>query len=255
MTGSYVAPLGAPIWIDIATSDLERAQAFYGAVFGWTFDVGGPELGGYVSASRDGVVVAGLLANDPQWNAPDAWTVYLHAADAEATRDAVVAAGGRTCSEVMDIPDRGRMVVLADRAGAVFALWQPAGHDGIGVVGAAGAPVWYQLTTSDFADSVSFYEQVFGWQLRAESDTDEFRYSNAIFDGQPVLGVMDGTAFMGDAPAQWTVFFGVEDVDATIALVIEHGGSVVRPAEDTPYGRLAALTDATGAAFNLSSLR
>jgi predicted enzyme related to lactoylglutathione lyase len=29
----------------------------------------------------------------------------------------------------------------------------------------------------------------------------------------------------------------------------------VRAAEDTPYGRLAAVTDPTGAAFNLSSLK
>ena len=32
------APLGAPIWIDLTTSDLDAAQEFYGAVFGWTFD-------------------------------------------------------------------------------------------------------------------------------------------------------------------------------------------------------------------------
>jgi hypothetical protein len=31
-------------------------------------------------------------------------------------------------------------------------------------------------------------------------------------------------------------------------------GSVVRGAEDTPYGRLAAVADPTGAGFNLSSL-
>jgi len=31
-------------------------------------------------------------------------------------------------------------------------------------------------------------------------------------------------------------------------------GAVVQEAEDTPYGRLAAATDPTGAAFNLSSL-
>jgi len=31
-------------------------------------------------------------------------------------------------------------------------------------------------------------------------------------------------------------------------------GSVVRGAEDTPYGRLAPVADPTGAGFNLSSL-
>ena len=38
--------LGAPIWIDLTTSDLGHAQQFYGAVFGWTFEAAGPEYGG-----------------------------------------------------------------------------------------------------------------------------------------------------------------------------------------------------------------
>jgi len=39
-----------------------------------------------------------------------------------------------------------------------------------------------------------------------------------------------------------------------VQLIVENGGSVVRAAEDTPYGRLAAVADPTGAGFNLSSL-
>ena len=66
---------------------------------------------------------------------------------------------------------------------------------------------------------------------------------------------MDGTAFLPeDVPAAWTTFFGAEDVDKTLRLITDNGGAVVRDAEDTPYGRLAAATDPTGTAFNLSSL-
>jgi len=54
------APLGAPIWIDLTTSDLDRAQEFYGAVFGWTFASAGPEYGGYVNATKAGHPVAGI---------------------------------------------------------------------------------------------------------------------------------------------------------------------------------------------------
>ncbi len=54
---------------------------------------------------------------------------------------------------------------------------------------------------------------------------------------------------------RWTIFFGAEDVDKTIEVIVANGGSVVRAAEDTPYGRLAAVTDPTGAGFNLTSLQ
>jgi predicted enzyme related to lactoylglutathione lyase len=87
------------------------------------------------------------------------------------------------------------------------------------------------------------------------ADTDEFRYSTAIFDGDPVLGVMDGTRDLAEGvPSNWFFFLGAEDVDKTLQLLNDNGGTVIRDAEDTPYGRLAAVADPTGAGFNLSSL-
>ncbi|MGZ5379445.1 MAG: VOC family protein, partial [Mycobacterium sp.] len=59
------APVGAPIWIDLASSDVDRSQEFYAAVFGWTFEAAGPEYGGYINAFCDGKPVAGLMRNDP----------------------------------------------------------------------------------------------------------------------------------------------------------------------------------------------
>ncbi|OBB61878.1 hydroxylase [Mycobacterium sp. 852013-51886_SCH5428379] len=255
MTVRCSAPLGAPTWIDLATSDLDRAQSFFAAVFGWTFETSGPEYGGYVIAAKDGHPVAGLMRNDPQWNAPDGWTTYLHTADVEATVAAASAAGGTSCGGVMDIPEKGRMAILTDPAGGFVGLWQPTGHPGYELVGAHGAPVYHQLTTRGYGAALDFYRQVFGWQIDTVSDTDEFRYSTAVFEGEALLGVMDGSHYLAEGqPSDWSVFLGSDDVDKTVDLIVEHGGTVVRAAEDTPYGRLAAVADPTGARFNLSSL-
>lgn len=254
MTTSH--PLGAPCWIDLSTSDIERAQQFYGAVFGWTFESAGPEYGGYVSAFVDGVQVAGLMPNDPQWNMPDRWNTYLHTADADATIAAVTGAGGMSCGGVMDIPAKGRMAMVADPTGGMIGLWQPTQHLGFEATGVAGAPVWHQVTTRDFAATLDFYRAVFGWQTQAEADSDEFRYSTVSFDGEQRIGVMDGSAFMAaDEPSNWFFFLGADDVDKTQQLIVDNGGSITRAAEDTPYGRLASVADPTGAGFNLSSLQ
>ncbi|MGV0800796.1 VOC family protein, partial [Mycolicibacterium elephantis] len=128
-----VAPVGAPTWIDLASSDLERSKQFYGAVFGWTFESAGPEYGGYVTAFKDGKPVAGLMHNDPQWNSPDGWTIYFHTADIKATLNSAVAAGAISCMEPvepMEIKDKGWMGMLSDPTGAMFGLWQPTGHRG-----------------------------------------------------------------------------------------------------------------------------
>ncbi|HZQ34059.1 MAG TPA: VOC family protein [Mycobacterium sp.] len=255
MTTGYRAPLGAPAWIDLATSDLDRAKEFYGTIFGWTFETAGEQYGGYVNAFKGGSPVGGLMATNPEWNAPDAWTTYFHTDDIQSTAKAGASAGGTSCVGPMEVPQKGWMAMGTDAAGAVYGLWQPTGHRGFEVIGEQGAPAWHQLTTRDFPKAVDFYRTVFGWETRVESDTDEFRYTNAVFNGEPLLGVMDGSAFLGETPSHWSIFFGVDDVDKTLRVVTELGGGIVRGAEDTPYGRLAAASDPTGAAFNLSSLR
>jgi predicted enzyme related to lactoylglutathione lyase len=249
------APLGAPCWIDLSTSDVDRAKDFYGTVFGWTFESAGPEYGGYVNAAKDGQPVAGLMYNDPQWGAPDGWTSYLHTADIAATLRVATAAGATTCVEPMEVKDKGWMGMLTDPAGALFGLWQPIGHGGFNVVNEAGAPMYFSLMTRAYGKVLDFYREVFGWQIETVSDTDEFRYSTANFDGEALLGIMDGTRDLPEGvPSHWDFFLGAEDVDKTVQLVKDNGGTVIRDAEDTPYGRLAAVADPTGAGFNLSSL-
>ncbi|MGH3968449.1 MAG: VOC family protein, partial [Mycobacterium sp.] len=142
------APLGAPTWIDLASSDLEGAQGFYGTVFGWTFESTGPEYGGYVNAAKDGHPVAGLMANNPQ--APDGWTTYFHTDDVDATVSALTTAGGSSFMGPMEVPGQGFMSLATDPSGARFGLWQPLEHRGFELTGEAGAPVWHQLTTRDY---------------------------------------------------------------------------------------------------------
>jgi uncharacterized protein len=250
------SPLGAPTWIDLTSSDLDRAKDFYGRVFGWTFESAGPEYGGYINAAKDGHPVAGLMANNPEWQSPDRWTTYFRTADVNATVSALTAAGGLVGIEPMEVPAKGFMSMATDPSGAVFGLWQPLEHRGFEVIGEAGAPVWHQLTTRNYRAAVDFYRKVLGWRTEQVSDTDEFRYTTARFGDQQLLGVMDGAKFLPDGvPSNWVTFFGAEDVDKTLHVITANAGTVLRPAEDTPYGRLAAAADPTGAVFNLSSLQ
>ena len=63
---------------------------------------------------------------------------------------------------------------------------------------------------------------------------------------------MDASAFLPEGvPAHWSIYFGAESTDAALAKIVDLGGSIVMPAEDTPYGRLATAADPTGALFKL----
>ena len=47
------APLGAPCWADLWTSDVEGSRAFYSEVFGWEAQEPSPEFGGYCFEHSD----------------------------------------------------------------------------------------------------------------------------------------------------------------------------------------------------------
>jgi predicted enzyme related to lactoylglutathione lyase len=50
-------------------------------------------------------------------------------------------------------------------------------------------------------------------------------------------------------PARRTIYFAVDDADAAVARATAAGGSVVREAQDSPYGRFAIVADPFGAAL------
>jgi len=77
VTRRETAPIGAPCWVDLFTSDPDKSRAFYGQLFDWTAEEAGEEYGGYINFHKDGVLVAGCMRNDGQAGTPDVWSVYL----------------------------------------------------------------------------------------------------------------------------------------------------------------------------------
>lgn len=246
------APLGAPCYIDLMTSDPERTIAFYEALFGWTAEVGGPEVGGYINFAKDGAAVAGAMASDGTNGPANVWCTYLAVADAEATAAAVEANGGTVLVPPMPIMDLGVMAFLADPAGGAIGIWQPGTFPGIAVLGDPGTPAWFELHTRGYEAALDFYRTVFGWETQVMGDTSEFRYSTVNDGDEQLAGVMDASGHLPEGvPSYWAVYFATDDTDATLARAVELGGAIVTPAEDTPYGRLAVATDATGTPFSL----
>jgi uncharacterized protein len=252
MTRRTSAPAGAPCWIDLLTSDPDSSRRFYSELLGWTAEEPNPEFGGYFMFRKDGVPVAGCMGKQPGMEVPDTWSVHLSVADARRTVAAAAERGAHVIVEPMDVADLGVMSMITDPSGAAIGAWQPGLHQGFGVVYESGAPAWFELHTRAYDECLAFYRDVFGWTTQTMSDTPEFRYT-LLLDGETQLaGVMDDSAFPPEgSPSYWLVYLGVDDTDAALARVVELGGSVRRAAEDTPYGRLAAVSDPTGATFNV----
>lgn len=252
MSTRNAAPIGAPCWIDLTTSDTERSRAFYGQLFGWAAEEPAEEFGGYFNFTKGGVQVAGCMPNQPGMEMPEVWSVYLNTDDTRKTVDATAAHGGQVIVPAMDVADLGTMAVISDPSGAVIGVWQPGLHQGFGVHGEPGTPSWFELHTRDYQATVNFYRDVFCWDTHVVSDTPEFRYTTLKHGEGWLAGIMDAAGFLPDGvPAHWSVYFGVEDTDAALAKIVDLGGSILMAAEDTPYGRLATAADPSGTPFKL----
>jgi predicted enzyme related to lactoylglutathione lyase len=253
------APNGAPCWIDLLSSDVDRARTFYGDLFGWSSEDAGEEYGHYINFTLNGRPIAGAMAKSPEMgDMPDGWNIYLATDDIQKTTDAAAANGGTVAMGPMPVPMDGRlghMAMISDPSGGFVGLWQPGEHKGFGVWAETGAPSWFELLTTDYEAALGFYRDVLSWDTKVIGDTDEFRYTQLRDPDNEeggLAGVMDAKSFLPEGvPSHWSVYIGVENADATIAKAKEMGGAVVQGPDDTPYGRLATLTDATGAQFKI----
>ncbi|MBO0852323.1 MAG: VOC family protein [Nocardia sp.] len=262
MTEPITPRSGDPNWIDLATTDADASIAFYTELFGWTA-VRDANFGGYITFSNRGKPIAGgiQVPADTEGARPQ-WTVYLHSDDARATVEAAEAHGGSVAVAPADVGELGVFAVLTDSAGVGVGVWQPKIHRGFEARGYVadgvwsdhdGNPSWFELHTRGYRDSLEFYREVYGWQDPFTiGDTPEFRYTT-IHSTSPMLGgVMDATAFLPEGvPGYWSVYFGADDVDATVRKLESLGGTVLHPAENTTYGRIVAVTDPQGARFSI----
>ena len=248
---SYTA--GTPCWVDLSTTDLEAAARFYGAVLGWT--VRDQPGGMYAFFERDGEVVAGLAALSPEQAAagmPPSWSMYVRVDDPDAAAARAAELGGTVRTPAFDIPEAGRMAVVADPQGAIFLLWKPAPFEGAAIVNEVGAWVWSDVQTSDPAAAAEFYGALFGWEV-AEVPGSGGQYSSIAHEGRAIGGVMPAPP--GVEHPFWSTYFGVDSVDATLERVEAAGGRRVAGPLDVPAGRFAAAGDPTGAVFSLSEGR
>lgn len=235
-------------WTDLGTTDPDGAKAFYGGLFGWEHEdvpVGGERT--YTMLRVNGRSVCALYRQQTE-GAPPAWLSYVTVDDAEASAGYANQLGGGVISEPFDVMDAGRMAVLADPQGAVFAVWEPREVAGAELVNDPGALCLNQLNTSDPEDAQRFYGELFGWRTEAVG-TDEQDYWG-IFNGDALNGGM--MPLPPEAgPPHWLVYFTSAELDGSVTKLAELGGEVLVAPMPIQSGRIAVAKDPQGAVFGL----
>ncbi len=117
----------AVVWNELNTRDPEAAKAFYGDVFGWGYEEREFETGTYNTLKAGENTVGGMI--DITGRAPDEvpphWLVYFAVEDTDATVATATGSGGDVALAPFDITGVGRIGILKDPFGAVFAVMTP----------------------------------------------------------------------------------------------------------------------------------
>jgi predicted enzyme related to lactoylglutathione lyase len=227
-TGTY-AP-GAPSRAELTSSDPAAVRAFYGELLG----------------SRFAEVASIEPAGDGQ---PSTWTSYLYVDDIEQTLDRITAAGGKAVRPPRTSADGRRVAAFTDSAGVILGLLE-LGSARPRAACESVVPVWGELITDDVEASAAFYGAVFGWELGGPEGSLNRR--EWLVGGQPIAGLLPRPPAMPpDMPVYWDTWFGAGDADAVAGLAPGLGGALLMGPVDIERGRLAVLTDPSGAVFSV----
>ena len=253
-------PNGRFVWHDLMSSDPAAAKAFYGALFGWTFDDAElSDVGPMLMIQHGEETIGGVRALAPAAGAPSHWLGYVQVGDLDESVAQVTEHGGQLLGAPIDCTEVGRWAVIQDPSGAVVAPFQSA-H---GVIPdpapgsmAAGSFCWDELLTSDPDSCTGFYSSVFDWrdEPMAMTSPDGSAMTYHFFKR---TNQCDGAGMMqmppqAEAPSHWLPYVMVEDVDASLEQATTLGAQVYCAPMDIPnVGRFAVLADPTGASIAL----
>ncbi|MGH3517237.1 MAG: VOC family protein [Haloechinothrix sp.] len=245
-----VLPPGSPCWIDLATTNMRRARAFYSALFGWTFSTRpDPATATYTIATLGGVQVAGMYRAVPRQS--PGWMLHLAVHNARMATNWVTRLGGQIMLAPVDIPDRGTILHVRDPSGAAVVLWQTPQTWQFGTA-VPGTFSGTDLNTHDGEVADIFYCKLFGLTSHQIGWGQRVDYAEWRLD-EPVLHrYVMGPEFPATTPAHWMIYLKVDPGVGTDALAGHAkalGGAVVIAPFDTSFGRTAVLADPAGATF------
>ena len=141
---------------------------------------------------------------------------------------------GATLRDGFDIPGVGRIAVVADPQGAIFALFKGETGDPEEAEG-PGSWWWNELWTSSNEDALGFYKSVFGYTHDSMEMADGGTYYILMQGEQPRAGLMTSPA--SEIPPHWLPYVRVDDCDQVAERAATLKGKVLWPPNDIPKRR------------------
>ena len=243
------------IWYELMTSDPVAAKRFYDPVAGWTIEAQSSNPMDYRMIDTGDGLVGGTITLTREMTengARPTWLGYIGVDDVDSTVATIEEKGGKSLMPPHDIPDVGRISMVADPQGNSFYVMRGA-VDRVSTSFAPEKPghtAWNELQTSDLDAAKNFYPDVFGWTLGEVMPMGEMGDYQFIDHGGRMIGAMM-TAPAGGRTG-WSFAFFNSDVDAAVGQIKQLGGTVNQGPMEVPGDQRAVMaTDPEGVPFML----
>lgn len=253
---------GSHIWYELITSSPLGAKAFYEAVVpGWSIGERNPGDIDYRMIGRsDGGNAGGVLGMSEDMRAHGAkplWLGYIDVDDVDGTIAQIEAKGGKAHMPPTDIPDVGRIAMVADPQGNPFYVMTPRppsdqsdAKSDVFSTEKEQRVGWNELSTPDPVAARQFYGDLFGWDSDEFMDMGEYG-EYRFFDHQGTrIGAVSGVA--PGAPQGWRYYIRVPSISKAAEAVKANGGSIAIGPMEVPGGdHIIIGNDPQGAEFAL----
>jgi predicted enzyme related to lactoylglutathione lyase len=223
---------------ELRTTDVDAARAFYADLFEpsfWSTDV----------------TLAPLPERVRALGVPSHWLGHLAVDDVDGTVEHLRAHGAEPRGPTVREDGGSARAILRDPFGAILAV-----SSGIARTGPVRV-VRHILLTRDPERAFALYAELFGWKATERFDLGPDNGQHRAFvwdDSGSTAGSVSNAAGLPGVHAQWLYFFGVEDLEAAIAIVRARGGLALEPVRTARGDVAAACDDPQGAAFGLYQL-
>ena len=113
------------VHVELHTSDLPKAKAFYSKLFGWKLQDQSMPGGGTYTMIDVGEGTGGGMMTKMSPEAPPHWLAYVGVDDVAASTRKARELGAKVVMEKTEVGEYGFMSVIVDPTGAHIALWEP----------------------------------------------------------------------------------------------------------------------------------
>jgi len=112
------------VHVELNTTDVAKAKAFYSKLFSWKLEDVEMEGQGYTMITPGDGPGGGIMKH-PVPGAPSAWLVYVQVDDIAAATQKAKSLGAMVMRDVTEVKGYGWFSVITDPTGAAIALWKP----------------------------------------------------------------------------------------------------------------------------------